>query len=128
MHANGISFGGHTINHVRLSEVDDNKAREEIAGSMETLKEQLGERSYSFAFPYGLKKDAKPEHEKMVAEAGFNCNCMAYYKRNKPGADLYKLGRILVTARMPRYMFKNICMGVPISAAIGYLGRKIIGR
>lgn len=128
MHVSGIAFGGHTVNHVRLSEVDDATALSEVSCSVKELERQTGEPVLSFAFPYGLRKDASPRHEKMVRDSGAKCNCYAFYRPNRPGADLFGLGRVLINASMPGFIFKNICMGVPFSSAIGHLARKIIGK
>lgn len=123
-----VSFGAHTANHVRLSNVDDTTAKNEIIESVNTLQRRFKEKKIPFAFPFGLKKDFLQRDIDIVKKSGCVCNCVAYYKRNYPGANLFLIGRVLVRAGTPFYAFKNICSGVPFTASLGYIVRKIFGR
>lgn len=55
MHQSGlISFGGHTVNHVRLSSIDEHQINREIYKSFEDIGEHLSDSSKIFAYPWGL--------------------------------------------------------------------------
>jgi peptidoglycan/xylan/chitin deacetylase (PgdA/CDA1 family) len=49
----GVEVGAHTVNHVWLSRLSRERAREEIRRSQETLEERLGRRVRSFSYPFG---------------------------------------------------------------------------
>lgn len=56
MAQNGITFGGHTVNHPHLSQLDAEKQRKEVWGSIRTLvpagqKDSVAQ--FIFCYPYG---------------------------------------------------------------------------
>lgn len=53
MHAIGMEIGSHTVNHVRLTEVDEVRLMRELSDSKATLEDLLGSTLNSFAYPYG---------------------------------------------------------------------------
>lgn len=53
MQKNGMEIGSHTVNHVRLTEVDDARLMRELAESKNILEDLLGQTVGSFAYPYG---------------------------------------------------------------------------
>jgi peptidoglycan/xylan/chitin deacetylase (PgdA/CDA1 family) len=53
MCGNGMEIGSHTVNHVRLTEVDDAKLKRELVDSKTSLEMLLGATVNSFAYPYG---------------------------------------------------------------------------
>lgn len=66
----GHEVGGHTQNHLRLSECNNNQLSTELNGSFEMLKSKIGDVKH-FAWPYGLFKDISVQARKMVFEAGY---------------------------------------------------------
>ena len=50
----GVEFGAHTCCHVALTRVDEQRARDEIRSSLAAVKEQLGFRAPTLAYPYGM--------------------------------------------------------------------------
>ena len=48
-----LSFGSHSINHVRLSELGGAEAQWEVLGSLSRIAEELSQRPRMFAYPYG---------------------------------------------------------------------------
>lgn len=68
MAAAGIEFGAHTMNHVRLPELEPEQAFREIDESRRALQALTGQEVLSFAYPYGAYT---PEVKAMVAKAGF---------------------------------------------------------
>jgi len=50
----GVEFGAHTRSHVALTQVDENRLRAEIRGSLDELEKEIGFRAPTLAYPYGL--------------------------------------------------------------------------
>ena len=68
----GIEIGGHTISHPILTRLDDEAARNEIAGSKRHLETIIGKPVRLFAYPNGKTgKDYDERHVRMVKEAGY---------------------------------------------------------
>ncbi|MBT9591243.1 MAG: polysaccharide deacetylase family protein [Thiobacillus sp.] len=53
MQAAGMEIGSHTVNHVRLTDVDDVRLMQELTDSKAALEAILGKAVTSFAYPYG---------------------------------------------------------------------------
>lgn len=53
MQAAGMEIGSHTVNHVRLTDVDDARLMQELTDSKAALEAILGKAVNSFAYPYG---------------------------------------------------------------------------
>lgn len=53
MHATGISFQSHTVNHADLTTLSDEVLRQELTASRHMLQERLGEAVDHVAYPYG---------------------------------------------------------------------------
>jgi peptidoglycan/xylan/chitin deacetylase (PgdA/CDA1 family) len=69
----GITFGGHTRNHVHLRDVPVGTAKEEIVGCKAELEDALGRRVDWFCYPYGEMNQAL---EEIVRDAGFKGACL----------------------------------------------------
>ncbi len=50
----GITLGGHTRTHPRLSGLPESVLTAEIAGSADRIEQETGQRPRSFAYPYGV--------------------------------------------------------------------------
>ncbi|MBI5296221.1 MAG: polysaccharide deacetylase family protein [Chloroflexi bacterium] len=70
MSANGIEFGGHTIQHPILTRIPPERARSEISGSVARVSEELGKPVTSFAYPNGMPDDFNAATARFVQEAG----------------------------------------------------------
>lgn len=49
----GVEIGGHTLDHVKLTEVSEAEALEQVQGCKDSLEQLLGVRVNSFAYPHG---------------------------------------------------------------------------
>ncbi len=86
----GVDFGSHGINHIRLAETDDRRLREEIFGSKEALEALLGQEIRHFCYPYGsydLRAVAA------VREAGYISATTCVRGAACPGEDPFQLPR-----------------------------------
>lgn len=53
-----VTIGAHTINHLALSELDENEAIEEISGSMSLIQEKISKPVSYLAYPIGTTAEA----------------------------------------------------------------------
>ncbi|QOY61980.1 polysaccharide deacetylase family protein [Lysobacter sp. H21R4] len=89
----GIGIGGHTRGHVMLSQVDEKTAREEIRGSCEHIRRELGSAPRHFAYPNGTSEDFGDRDARLVREAGFASAATTIEGVNRFGTDPYRLRR-----------------------------------
>ena len=66
--ADGFEIAAHGLRHHVLTDIDDDTARHEIAGSRRRLGQLLGHDIAGFAYPRGAHEG---RHAMMVEEAGF---------------------------------------------------------
>jgi len=99
-----ITFGAHTVNHAKLSELDDSAAADEIIQSKHRIEDQLGRPCYHFAYPYGLFAKQTPE---IVKNSGFKLACSTLSGFNNSERDPYLLHRIEVYGNDPVWKLKQ---------------------
>jgi len=103
---NGISFGGHTQNHVKLSETEDGLAKQEISASKAAIEQQIGSQVKLFAYPYGGPSDFLPIHEQLVMEAGYQAAFSTIDGPVNQANRLYSLKRIGVSGYDNKLTFR----------------------
>lgn len=91
--AAGMEIGSHTRTHADLNQLSDDQAREQIVGSKQELESTFGCEVRHFCYPYGR---FRPEHSRMVQEAGYVSATTTRRGRVQPGDDLLTLRRVLV--------------------------------
>jgi peptidoglycan/xylan/chitin deacetylase (PgdA/CDA1 family) len=94
MHAWGLHFGSHTRNHVNLAEVSDDLALEELRGSLNDIREQLGQEQVFIAYPYGRKHHITARRIDMMKELGYEACFSAYGGLNGSDIDPFNIKRI----------------------------------
>lgn len=94
MNAWGLHFGSHTRNHVNLAEVSDEVALEELQGSLNDIRTQLGQEQVFIAFPYGRKKHITAARIDMMKQIGYAACFSAYGGLNKMDIDRFNIRRI----------------------------------
>jgi peptidoglycan/xylan/chitin deacetylase (PgdA/CDA1 family) len=99
MAALGHEIGSHTVNHPNLGTAPHGEARREIFESKTVLECQLGRRVRWFAYPFGGRKNFRPEAAELVEEAGYDGCLSGYGGFVHPGAD----ARILPRDSSPCY-------------------------
>lgn len=63
LHGNGIQFGSHTINHLKLYGKEDAEIDYELSRSKEKIDMEIGEPTVSFSYPYAF-----PEQDKQFVD------------------------------------------------------------
>jgi peptidoglycan/xylan/chitin deacetylase (PgdA/CDA1 family) len=93
MASQGINFGSHTVNHPKLTELDDESVYKELVQSKEIIEDQLGVECRHFAYPYGLLTERTRE---LVQQASFKTACTTRSGFNNAERDPLMLHRIEV--------------------------------
>ena len=99
-----IEFGGHTMNHVNLTTVDDATARREIADSIETVASLTASPCRTFAYPFGRYL---PKHRDMLQQAGI-AMAVTVKKRIRRLDNPLEIPRLSVHGKANRLQFHLI--------------------
>lgn len=94
----GISFGGHTVTHPHLPQLDRDTASEEIVRGKKEIELIIEQDVTAFCYPYG---ELDHEVKQMVKNAGFKCACACDTEVD----DLYELRRIQVFPKTDLFGF-----------------------
>lgn len=97
--AHGQEVGAHTRHHTHLLQLDEGKAREEIARCKTDLEALLGEPVRHFCYPYG---EYAPEHVAMAVEAGYVTATTTQRSRCQNQEDWMQLPRVPIARRTTR--------------------------
>jgi peptidoglycan/xylan/chitin deacetylase (PgdA/CDA1 family) len=66
-----VHFGAHSVSHINLSRVDDQRIKQEIEVSADWLKTNLAATPLSFAYPYGWKTAVSKNTFSQAHDSGF---------------------------------------------------------
>lgn len=88
-----IDVQSHSRTHPRLPAVDDNQARDELAGSKQDIEGHVGRQVSSFCYPAGLYG---AREERLVLETGYRAAVTCRSGLNQVGVDRAALFRTLV--------------------------------
>ncbi len=91
MHEAGMEIGAHSMTHIKLTDVKEECAWEEISRARVLLEILLNAPVLSFSYPYGLVNETVKQ---MVASAGFVHACSVWSGPAFFGRDVYELRRI----------------------------------
>jgi peptidoglycan/xylan/chitin deacetylase (PgdA/CDA1 family) len=96
MQRDGLDFGSHTVNHANLARLDLDEAKGELVKSRETLRDELGQGEFLFAYPFGGQTDITPAARHLVEQSGYICCCSAYGGINVGTLDKFNVLRVAV--------------------------------
>lgn len=91
-----IEIGGHTKNHIILSEQSNSQQIEEIVNNKKELESILNKSIYSFAYPYGTTNDYNDDTIKILKDAGYLCACSNFPGIINTETNCFELPRYLV--------------------------------
>ena len=97
--AGGQEAGAHSRNHVHLTGLAANAAREEIAYAKSELEHLTGKAVKHFCYPFG---GYSPEHVVMVRDAGFESATTTQRGRASRADDPLQLPRVPVVRSTTR--------------------------
>lgn len=109
--ARGMSIGGHTRSHPRLSSLTRAEQMAEIAGCKADLEAVLGHAVTTFAYPYGSALDYSPVSVEIVREAGFALACSNRYGPVKATDLPFTLRRIWIDRTDTLWSFEDKVAG-----------------
>jgi peptidoglycan/xylan/chitin deacetylase (PgdA/CDA1 family) len=99
LHRAGVTFGSHTVNHPRLTQVAPAQRNYEVRQSKLTIEERLGCEIDSFAYPYAFPAaDHKftESLQRMLEDAGYKNGVSTVTGRADAEADIYFMKRLPV--------------------------------
>ncbi len=106
---NGMSIGGHTVNHPILEKVDDATAQREIITNRKALHSLLGTVPRTFAYPNGKPhSDYSKKHAHMVREAGYQAAVSTAFGVGDRNADIYQLPRFVLNEASYMAVFSRL--------------------
>lgn len=103
----GQEAGSHTLDHVRLTEVDLQEAQHQIAQSKAQLERALEVEVTAFCYPYG---DENAPVRDMVRRAGYLSATTTRGGLAKPSDDLFELPRVTVARSTHIVRFLQKCL------------------
>jgi len=93
MHAAGIHFGSHTVNHPIMSRLRREDIETELKQSREELSGELREPVNTFAYPNGHAADYNDEVKAALKRCGYTCAVTARTGFNTAATDQFELRR-----------------------------------
>jgi peptidoglycan/xylan/chitin deacetylase (PgdA/CDA1 family) len=109
--ARGMTIGGHTRSHPRLSKLSRAQQVEEIAGCKADLESILGQAITTFAYPYGSALDFSPESVEIVRDTGFTLACSNRYGPVRAADGPFAFRRIWIDCTDTRQSFEDKATG-----------------
>lgn len=88
-----VTYGSHTVNHVRLARTNEKVARDELMQSKSMIEERLGKECRHFAYPDGSYNDAVSE---LVRECGYKSAVVSEEGLNIVGDNVFQIKRLAV--------------------------------
>ena len=101
----GISFGCHTMTHPVLSRLTPDAVRRELAESKWLMETRLGVEVADFAFPFGKAEDCGTIEAEALSSLGFRTAMTTIVGVNEPGADRFRLRRMVQGEELSTAMF-----------------------
>jgi peptidoglycan/xylan/chitin deacetylase (PgdA/CDA1 family) len=93
----GFEIGGHTETHIDLGRESLTVISAELAGSKQTLLQELQQEVRLFAYPFGGPHNITEPARNLVKQAGFDCCLSCYSGTNSPIADPFQLERLPIS-------------------------------
>ncbi|PSQ95845.1 MAG: hypothetical protein BRD55_09480 [Bacteroidetes bacterium SW_9_63_38] len=107
----GITLGGHTVNHENLARLPDDEAATEITESLQSLTENTEQSADFFSYPYGRPRDFTTVHQKVLADTKCRGAFTQVVGFNDASTDPLALRRIDVSPGYSIDMFAYVASG-----------------
>jgi peptidoglycan/xylan/chitin deacetylase (PgdA/CDA1 family) len=109
LHAAGVVFGSHTVNHPQLTDIPEAEVTSEVWRSKEVIEHEVGAPVDSFAYPYAF-----PEHDRQfrrrlrvdLERAGYQYGVTTIVGTVGVGDDRYFLKRLPVNGSDDMQLFR----------------------
>jgi peptidoglycan/xylan/chitin deacetylase (PgdA/CDA1 family) len=110
----GWAVGAHSGTHARLSSVAGDALRAEVEGPLATLRERLGLRAVTVAYPFGGARDISAEARGLIREAGYEACFNDVFGENLPPADRFDIHRIDIGGDHDTLAWKRLAHGITL--------------
>jgi peptidoglycan/xylan/chitin deacetylase (PgdA/CDA1 family) len=111
LRSNLFQIGSHSLSHVSMARVADDKKREEIGGSKSVLEFTLGRKITYFCYPYGMFNDVDERCTAVLQEAGYALACTGINGVNFKSTDMFRLRRTKVESSDDFTTFSRLVRG-----------------
>lgn len=102
MAAAGIRFGAHSMSHVNVGRIGEDRAEREIQGSKAEIEKRLSQPVTGFAYPYGKDITTYPRVKPILERLDFDYAVTAYPGNFTPGEDNFMIRRITLPTTTSR--------------------------
>ena len=91
-----FEIGSHTINHHLMGNLPQDRVRDKLLRSRQTLEDRLGIPVRYFSYPYGVRRYGaySEETEAVLRETGYESSCTSEIGRASMGSSPFLLPRI----------------------------------
>jgi peptidoglycan/xylan/chitin deacetylase (PgdA/CDA1 family) len=101
----GMQIGSHTINHARLTKLDDQAALTELTDSKRAIEDRLSEDVSSLAYPYGIPgRDVTDRTIALALRAGYETAVSILYRGVRESDHAMSIPRIAVKNNSTRML------------------------
>lgn len=133
LESSGVTIGGHSLTHARLSTLTDEEQALEIRECTRILEWELGHGIESFAYPYGSALDYIPKTIELVRDAGYVNAVSNQYGPIRDSSRIWELPRIWIDRTDTLQTFaRKVSGSLDILAlqdsALGIRTRRVINR
>ncbi|MHC4262474.1 MAG: polysaccharide deacetylase family protein [Planctomycetota bacterium] len=117
----GVELGGHTVNHVILSRLDEEGAEQEIGRCRESMERELGPgQAETFAYPFGRRWDYDQSSIAAARKVGFVRAVNTHAGTNTSLAEGFELRRLPVDDTTPMHLLvAEACGGFELLRRFG---------
>lgn len=111
--AHGFDIGSHTCSHADMGKIPLQEAEVELRGSRARLEQELGQPIKLFAFPYGRRRNMRPDTI-AAARREYEVCCAAYGGHNLTPIDPGQVRRIIISSGVSFLAFRALLEGWPM--------------
>jgi peptidoglycan/xylan/chitin deacetylase (PgdA/CDA1 family) len=109
----GFDIGSHTCSHADMGAIPFDQAQRELRLSKERLETELRQPVRSFAFPYGGRRNMRPETI-AAARREYDVCCSAYGGHNTTPVNPANVRRIVISSGVSFLAFRALLEGWPM--------------
>jgi peptidoglycan/xylan/chitin deacetylase (PgdA/CDA1 family) len=104
-------IGSHSLNHLSVARITEEKKNEEIGGSKSLLETTIGRDISYFCYPYGTFSDFDQRSLSLLEQYGYSLACTSINGINFKGTNLFRLRRAKVEWADDNRTFSRILRG-----------------
>jgi peptidoglycan/xylan/chitin deacetylase (PgdA/CDA1 family) len=113
MKEQGFIIGSHTVNHVDCASVPEESAWNELTGSRDDLRRELGSQDVYLGYPYGGRQHMNARCLDLVRQAGYSACLSAFGGTNLRHVDRFDVRRRAIHWGFSDQAFLRECVGLP---------------